>query len=82
MMTTSHLAISPRISKLFHAAQNFSAEERLILAKLLLDSLLAAESQDENDWLKLSLASFEADWNNPEDAVYDNWREVYGLQAG
>ncbi len=80
-MTASHLAISPRITKLFRTAQHFSAEERLVLAKLLLDSLLVSDTQDENDWLKLSLASFESDWDNPDDTIYDNWRELYGLQS-
>ena len=37
---------------------------------------------EENDWRALSLDSFQQDWDNPEDAVYDNWREVYGVPAG
>ena len=28
-------------------------------------------------WMKLSEASFAVDWDNEEDAVYDNWRELY-----
>ncbi|MBI1879170.1 MAG: hypothetical protein HYR94_13280 [Chloroflexi bacterium] len=80
-MATPPLTISPRISDLFRLAQQFSAEERLVLAKLLLDSLVANEARDESDWLKLSLASFETDWDNPDDAIYDDWRELYDLQT-
>ncbi|MCP4539505.1 MAG: hypothetical protein GY832_20405 [Chloroflexi bacterium] len=32
-------------------------------------------------WTALSLASFQQDWDNAEDAVYDNWRELYNIPA-
>jgi excisionase family DNA binding protein len=32
-------------------------------------------------WTALSERSFAEDWNSEEDAVYDNWRELYGVQA-
>ena len=31
----------------------------------------------EQDWAAGSVASFGKDWDNEEDAVYDNWREHY-----
>jgi hypothetical protein len=31
----------------------------------------------EQDWSAGSEASFGKDWDNEEDAVYDNWREHY-----
>jgi hypothetical protein len=34
------------------------------------------EAEDQN-WAFGSTLSFAADWNNPEDAIYDNWREYY-----
>jgi hypothetical protein len=34
-----------------------------------------------DDWAALSLSSFEAGWDNPDDAVYDDWRERYGVGA-
>jgi len=73
--------ISPRVTEIFGTIKRFSASERLVLAKLLLDSLIVDEAEDEGDWLKLSLSSFEQDWDNPDDAIYDNWRELYGLPA-
>jgi hypothetical protein len=39
---------------------------------------LASKAQtDETDWQALSLAAFEAECNNPADAIYDDWRTLY-----
>ena len=74
---------APRqVSKLFEAARKLQTKERLVLARLLLDSILDAELEAEADWSAMSLASFEKDWDNPEDAIYDNWRDHYGVPAG
>ena len=62
-------------------AKDFPARERLILAKLLLDSVVSDEANDDLDWQDMSLSAFEKDWDNSEDAIYDNWREIYGLPA-
>ena len=35
----------------------------------------------EEDGQDMSLSAFEKDWDNPEDAIYDNWRELYGVPA-
>jgi hypothetical protein len=38
------------------------------------------DSQVERQgWSFLSEASLQRVWDNAEDAVYDNWRELYGL---
>jgi hypothetical protein len=29
----------------------------------------------------MGLAAFQEEWDNPEDAIYDNWREHYGVPA-
>lgn len=29
-----------------------------------------------------SMERLEEVWDNPEDAIYDNWRELYGVQRG
>jgi len=52
-----------------------------MLARLLLDSVLSGKPDDEADWEGLSLTAFQRDWDNVEDAVYDNWRELYGVPA-
>ena len=52
--------------------------ERLALAKLLLESILDGEPGDEADWSAMSLDTFQRDWDNVEDTIYDNWRELSG----
>lgn len=37
-------------------------------------------SDEERAWLKLAESSFAKDWDNESDAVYDNWRELYGVR--
>ena len=34
---------------------------------------------EEEDWAFGATLSFAADWNNPEDASTDNWREHYNV---
>jgi hypothetical protein len=79
-MTTLNIAITKRVNEVLATIQQFSALERLALAKLLLDSVLINEAADETDWQDLSLEAFERDWDNSDDAIYDNWRELYGVQ--
>jgi len=63
------------------ALRRLTALERLTLAKLLLESVLADEWSEQAAWTALGLSSFERDWDNDEDAIYDNWREHYGVPA-
>ena len=42
-----------------------------------------AEGEDvakELDWACIPTASFTEDWDNDQDAVYDDWRERYGVR--
>jgi hypothetical protein len=71
-----------RVSVLFQAAKRLQTQERLVLAKLLLESVLDVDVESEADWSAMGLAAFEKDWDNSEDAIYDNWREHYGVPAG
>ena len=71
---------SPRLAKVLDETERLTRMERLVLARSLLDSILIGETQDESDWMALSLTSFQRDWDNDEDAIYDNWRTHYGIQ--
>ncbi len=71
----------PRVAEVFNGATQLTTIERLILAQLLLESILVGESSDEADWSAMSLDAFQRDWDNAEDAIYDNWRELYGVSA-
>jgi hypothetical protein len=71
--------VPPQVAEIFSGTKRLTTVERLALAKLLLESVLASELGDEADWSAMSLDTFQRDWDNPEDAIYDNWRELYGV---
>lgn len=73
--------VPPRVAEIFDGARRLTTVERLALAKLLLESVLADEPDDETNWSAMSLDTFQRDWDNAEDAIYDNWKELYGVPA-
>jgi hypothetical protein len=73
--------VPPRVAEVFNGAKQLTTVERLALAKLLLESVLAGEPDDETNWSAMSLDTFQRDWGNAEDAIYDNWKELYGIPA-
>jgi len=78
--------VSQRTKRLYEQqVRNLPVGERLQLVKLVIEELgntVMWWREDEEDWAALSLESFQSDWDNPDDAVYDNWREAYGISAG
>ncbi len=34
------------------------------------------------DWHQLGMSRLEEVWDNPEDAIYDNWKQLYGVREG
>ena len=36
------------------------------------------DTEDER-WRDLGMTRLESEWDNPDDAVYDNWKTLYGL---
>lgn len=80
-MTALPSAVTPRITELLNIVMRLTITERLLLARLLLDSVLTKEIDEDADWHNLSLSTFEAEWDNDEDAIYDNWRQLYGIPA-
>jgi len=46
-----------------------------------LDALVQPFSPEltSEPWSQLSAAALDADWDNPEDAIYDDWEQLYGL---
>jgi len=75
-------AISPQLAKVIEESKRLTASERLLFARSLLDSLLADDALENIEWMRLGLRSFQQDWDNEEDAIYDNWREHYGVSEG
>ena len=80
-MTVANFTTTPRIAEVLTVANRLTLAERLFVARWLLDSVLAQEIDDEEDWQALSLSAFEKDWDNEEDAIYDDWRTLYGVSA-
>ena len=80
-MTVANLVTTPRIAEVLTVADRLTAPERLFVARWLLDSVLAKEIDEEADWQQLSLSTFAEDWDNEEDAIYDDWRTHYGVPA-
>ena len=73
--------VPPSVAEIFNKVERLTSTERLTLAKLLLESVLTGEPEGEADWAAMSLSTFHRDWDNAEDAIYDNWRELYGVPA-
>ncbi|MGH8059070.1 MAG: hypothetical protein ACREOH_17845 [Candidatus Entotheonellia bacterium] len=42
---------------------------------------LAEESQgsEPQEWAELGMQRLEAEWENPEDALYDDWKKLYDV---
>jgi len=80
-MTVVDLATTPRIAEVLNAADQLTLTERLFTARWLLDSVLTREIGDNEDWQQLGLVAFEKEWDNEEDAIYDDWRTIYGVPA-
>ncbi len=78
-MTVQMNNLPARVSKTWEIVRQLNKQERLMLAKALLDSVIAPTMDEESDWHDLSLTALAADWDNPDDAIYDNWREHYDV---
>jgi hypothetical protein len=76
-MTVLELDLSQRVTKVLDMVRHFTVNERIVLAKLLLDTVVAGDAEESTDWQSLGLSAFEAEWDNPSDAIYDDWRSLY-----
>ena len=74
--------ISPQLTKVLKESEKLTKNERLLLTRLLLDSLLSDDALEEKEWRNLGLRAFQRDWDNEEDAIHDEWREYYGVSEG
>jgi hypothetical protein len=37
------------------------------------------ESSDDQGWAGLGIGRLEQEWDNPEDAIYDDWKKLYSV---
>lgn len=80
-----HLSSKSAI-RLQELAQTKALSEEQIIEKALSILFSLSEIFDEQSerrgWSFLSEDSLARVWDNEEDAIYDNWRELYGVPAG
>jgi len=45
------------------------------------DIKLNCETEDavRHDWAEAGISRLEEEWDNPQDAIYDNWKKLYGV---
>ena len=46
--------------------------------EVLIEIHPVSATSDEG-WHELGMERLESEWDNPNDAIYDNWRELYGV---
>ena len=82
---TVHLS-ADRIERLAQLArEKHTSEDALVEKALDLLFELTGEGsvpEERHMWRDLSAKSLERVWDNDADAVYDNWRELYGVPEG
>ena len=81
-MAVLDLNLSPRITRILGVARHLTINERIVLAKLLLDTIIVGDADDGEDWQAMGLHAFATEWDNPDDVIYDDWRTLYGIQPG
>ena len=49
--------------------------------RVIVTFLLAEEAQgiEYQGWAELGMSRLEQEWDNPEDAMYDDWKKLYGV---
>ncbi len=63
-----------------HKAEKLPEPKQEILALVINEKVDELQERAEAEALaRLSESSFAKDWDNEEDAVYDNWKEIYGV---
>ena len=68
-----------RLSQAHQIHEDQIVEKALDILFSLTD--LLDERTERQGWLFLSEAALQRVWDNEEDAIYDNWRELYEVPA-
>jgi len=80
-----HLSVE-QADRLQHLAEVHQMSEDELIARALDVFFSLAQVSDDSlegtDWALLSEESLRRIWDNDQDAVYDNWRELYDVPTG
>ena len=41
--------------------------------------LIAESDREKEEWSQLGMSRLEEAWDNPQDAIYDDWKKHYGV---
>lgn len=44
--------------------------------------IVSPDAELREGWSQLGMKRLEQEWDNDRDAIYDNWRNLYGVQGG
>lgn len=51
-------------------------------ARVVIEITPADAMEADVEWSDIAMERLEAEWDNPTDAIYDDWRTLYGVPAG
>ena len=71
-------------SKGHYRKQTVELEQPLDLAdgtevEVVIQPADAGHSTEQEAWADLGMRRLEEEWDNPEDAIYDDWKRLYGV---
>ena len=69
--------LSERLNQCAQQLSDVQAEKALAFIEFLLSQERFEE--ERRDWQNASEQAFARLWDNEHDAIYDNWRELYGV---
>jgi hypothetical protein len=67
--------------KLVARSEHLTEDEIVQKALEIFFSLSSAGLVDRQAWTRSSEDAFNRVWDNEQDAVYDNWKDIYGTPA-
>lgn len=77
--TTIYRWVKDNKLPLYHLGDRLVRLRREDLDALAQPQRVESPTSDDSAWAMLSHQAFAEDWNSEEDAIYDNWRDIYGL---
>jgi hypothetical protein len=64
--------------------QNLELDQRLNLDEgtSVIVEIQPLTGDGDTEWAEAGMSRLEQEWDNPEDAIYDDWRTLYGVPPG
>ncbi len=67
-----------------YANQRLELDEPLSLPEGSEIEVIVRPTQPDEEkewWLLVSMDRLQNEWDNPQDAIYDNWKDLYGVSG-